>query len=154
VKAAWEAILGAKRLSKGLAVAITGLCLAATPAAARGGFHGGGYRGGFGGAGVVRPFGYYGFYDPWIWGPSWYGGSYWGYGYSMPAGMGKIRIKTQLKDAEVFVDGAYAGTAGQTKDMFLDSGAHDIEVRAADHPKFAERVYVLSGKTLNISPGF
>ncbi len=144
-----------RQFAKGLAVAVLGLCITAAPAAARGGFHGGrGFRGGFGGAVIVRPFGFSGFYDPWFWGPSWYGGPYWGYGYSMPAGMGKVKIQTQLKDAEVFVDGAYAGTTSQTKDMWLRSGAHDIEVRAAGHPKYAERVYVLSGKTLKLSPGF
>jgi hypothetical protein len=72
----------------------------------------------------------------------------------MPPGMGKVKIETHLKDAEVFVDGALAGTARQTKDMWLKSGAHNLEVRAAGHPKYAERVYVLSGKTLKILPGF
>jgi hypothetical protein len=72
----------------------------------------------------------------------------------MPAGMGKVKIETRLKDAGVFIDGAYAGTTSQTKDMLLKSGAHNIEVQAAGRPKFAERVYVLSGKTLKISPGF
>ncbi len=142
-------------LGKGLAVAVMGLCLTAVPAAARGGFHGGtGFRGGFGGAVIVRPFGFGGFYDPWFWDPYWYGGPSWGYGYSMPAGMGKLKVDTHLKDAEVFIDGAYAGTTSQTKDMWLKSGAHDLEIRASGHPKYAERVYVLSGKTLKISPGF
>ena len=145
----------AKQFAKGLAVAVMGLCLTAAPAAARGGFHrGGGFRGGFGGGVVVRPFGFHGYYDPWFLGPYWYDGPYWGYGYSMPAGMGNVKIQTQIKDGEVFVDGAYAGTTGKTKDMQLKSGAHDIEIRAAGHPTYAVRVYVLSGKTLKISPGF
>ena len=145
-----------KQLGKGLAVAVMGLCLTAVPAAARGGFGGGrGFGGGFRGGVVVRPYGFYGgFYDPWFWGPYWYGGPYSGYGYSMPAGMGKVKIETHFKDAEVFIDGAYAGTTSQVKDMWLRTGAHNIEVRAAGHPKYAERVYVLSGKTLKISPGF
>ena len=103
----------------------------------------------------MRPFfGSYGFYNPWFWGPYGYGGPYLGYGYSMPAGMGKVKIETHLKDAEVYIDGAYAGTTSQTKDMWLKSGAHNLEVRAAGHPNYAERVYVLSGKTLKMSPGF
>jgi len=147
-------VMSARHLGKGLAVAVLGLGLTAVPAAARGGFHGG-FRGGFGGAVIVRPYGFYGgFYDPWYWGPYWYGGPYWGYGYSQPADMGKVKIETQVKDAQVFIDGAYAGTAGQLKDIPLKAGTHDIEVRAADQPKFAERIYVLSGKTLKISPGF
>jgi hypothetical protein len=77
-----------------------------------------------------------------------------GYGYSMPAGMGGLKIDTHLKDAEVFIDGAFAGTTSKVKDMWLRTGAHNIEVRAAGHPKYAERLYILSGKTLKISPGF
>ncbi len=147
--------MGTRHLGKALAVAVMGLGLTAAPAAARGGFHGGvGFRGGFGRTVIVRPFGFGGFYDPWFWGPYWYGGPYWGYGYAVPADVGKVKIQTQLKDAEVFVDGAYAGTAGRLKDMPLKAGSHDIEVRAAGHPKFAERVYVLAGKTLKISPGY
>ncbi len=102
----------------------------------------------------MRPFAPYGFYSPWYWGPYGYGGPYLGYGYSMPAGMGKVKIETKLKDAGVYIDGAYAGTTSQTKDMLLRAGAHNIEVQAAGHPKYAERVYVLSGKTLKLSPGF
>ena len=142
-----------RKLGKGLVLATMGLCLTAAPALARGGFRGGGFRGGFGGTVIVRPFGGYGFYDPWFWGPSWYG-PYWDYGYSAHAGMGKVKINTQLKDAQVFVDGAYAGTTSQVKDMWLKAGVHNIEVRVAGHPKYAERLYVLSGKTLKISPGF
>jgi hypothetical protein len=54
----------------------------------------------------------------------------------------------------VLIDGAFAGTTSQVKDMWLRTGAHNIEVRAAGHPKYAERLYILSGKTLKISPGF
>ncbi|MCE5306547.1 MAG: PEGA domain-containing protein [Acidobacteriales bacterium] len=72
----------------------------------------------------------------------------------MPPGTGKVKIETRLKDAEVFVDGAFAGTVRETKDMYLKSGAHNLEIRAAGHPKYSERLYVLGGKTLKVSPGF
>ncbi len=145
-----RAVQSARRL----ALTVLALCLAAAPAAAHEGFHGGGgFGGGFHRGFVVRPFFFGGFYDPWFWGPYEYG-PYWGYGYSEHAGMGKVKIETQLKDAEVYVDGAYAGTTSHTKDMWLRSGAHNIEIRAPGHPKYALHVYVLGGKTLKISPGF
>jgi hypothetical protein len=72
----------------------------------------------------------------------------------MPAGMGQVKIDTHLKDAKVFIDGAYAGTTNKLKDMWLRTGSHNIEILADGHPKFAEHLYVLGGKTLKISPGF
>ena len=144
------------KMTKGLLVAVMGLGLTAAPAAARGGFHGGvGFHGGFGRGVIVRPFGFYGgFYDPWFWGPYGYAAPYWGYGYSMPANAGKVKIETHQKDAQVYIDGAYAGTAKDVKDMWLRAGAHNIEVRAPGNQRYSERVYVVSGKTLKLEPGF
>ena len=95
-----------------------------------------------------------GFYG---WGPS-YG---WGYGYGPfyggPYGMygpnlGEVKLDTHVKDAQVFLDGAYAGTAGKLKSMWLRPGKYNLEVRAPGQPKYAERIYVLGGKTLHVRP--
>jgi hypothetical protein len=153
-----------KNLGKGLTTAVLGLCLAAVPAAAqRGGFRGGGaMRGGFAGVPqrtiIVPSFGFYGAYGPWFYDPFWFGGPwmgvYPGYGYARGSALGEVRIKTPLKDAEVMIDGAYAGTTSERKNMWLKPGAHDIEIRAAGHEPFQKRVYVLSAKTMTITPGF
>jgi hypothetical protein len=149
-------------LGKGLAAAALGICLAATPAAAqRGGFRGGGgMRGGFerGPARtiIVPSFRFYGGYGPRFYDPFWYG-PYWGYpgyGYAVRSDMGQLKIKTQLKDAEVLIDGAYAGTTSERKSMWLRSGAHNIEIRAAGHEPFQKRIYLLSDKTITLTPGF
>jgi hypothetical protein len=68
--------------------------------------------------------------------------------------MGELKIKTPLKDAEVLVDGAYAGTTSERKHMWLRAGAHNIAIQAAGHEPFQRRIYVLSGKTMTITPGF
>ena len=141
-------------LGKALAAAALGICLAATPAAAqRGGFRGGG---GHGRIVVVPSFRFYGGYGPWFYDPFWYGPSwgYPGYGYAVGSNMGHVKIKTELKDAEVLVDGAYAGTTSERKSMWLRSGAHNIEIRAAGHEPFQKRIYLLSDKTITLSPGF
>jgi hypothetical protein len=74
-------------------------------------------------------------YSPWGWTPAFYGYPY-GYGggtYSAPQyDIGKVRIKVRHRDAEVFVDGYYAGTVDDFDGMFqslqLESGGHRIEI--------------------------
>jgi hypothetical protein len=88
-------------------------------------------------------------------GPYW--GSYWGpypyYGYyGYPAATGTLKFHTDVKDAEVYIDGAYAGTVGKLKTMYLRPGSYDIEVRAAGRAQFDQKVYIAAGKTLNLSP--
>jgi hypothetical protein len=83
---------------------------------------------GFGSFGL----GYF-YYSPWTWGPAYgypaypyYSG---GYGYDV----GRVRLKVQPRDAEVWVDGYYAGTVDDFDGIFqalkLDSGGYRIEVR-------------------------
>jgi hypothetical protein len=57
-----------------------------------------------------------------------------------------------VKDAEVYINGAYAGTVGKLKTMYLRPGSYDIEVRAAGRAQFDQKVYIAAGKTLNLSP--
>ena len=112
-------------------------------------------RGGFGGRTFIVPsFGYYGGFGPRFYDPFWYG-PYWGYpGYGYESNVGHVKIKTHMKDAEVLVDGAYAGTTSENKSMWLRSGAHNIEIQAAGHTPFQKRIYVLRGKTMTLEPGF
>ena len=59
------------------------------------------------------PFGWYGgWYDPYSYGPYGYGPYTYG-PYAAVPNAGQIKLETKVKDAQVFIDGSYAGTAGQ-----------------------------------------
>jgi hypothetical protein len=103
--------------------------------------------------------GFVGFYGPgWGWyGPGWgwYSPYGWGWGYPYayaPApNVGQVKIKSVAKDALVYVDGGYAGTAGKLKKFTLRPGNHDIELRdPSGHVFHQERINVIPGKTLEI----
>ena len=94
---------------------------------------------------VVSPGLGWGWYDP-FWGPYPYA-----YGYPEPA-TGQVKFDTKAKDTQVFIDGAYAGTVGKLKKLNLRPGAYNIELRAPNQPKYAERIYVIAGKTLHLNP--
>ena len=66
-------------------------------------------------------------------------------------GRGEIRLTADPKEAKVYIDGGYAGTADKLKTWWLDPGAYDLTVSAAGREDFHERLYILSGKTLKIS---
>jgi hypothetical protein len=94
------------------------------------------------------PMGWYGygygpFYRPYAY------GAY----YGVP-NAGQVKLDTHVKDAQVFVDGAYAGTSGKLKTMWMRPGTYTIEMRAPGQPQFAEKIYVVAGKTVHVEPGF
>jgi hypothetical protein len=94
---------------------------------------------------VGRPWG--GWYRPY-WGP----GPYWGPSYVIDQNVGDVKLETKVKDAQVFINGAYAGTTHDNKTMHLRPGSYNIEIREAGRTQFAERVYVVRGKTLRLHP--
>jgi hypothetical protein len=106
-----------------------------------GGYYGAGYYGGS--YGYYDPWGGYGgygglyggYYDPWYGGYPAYGGyDPQGFGYDNNDEDGTLRLKVKPRDAEVYVDGYYAGVVDDFDGIFqrlhLDSGPHRIEVRA------------------------
>ena len=94
----------------------------------------------------------YGGYGPYPYGyPPFYGPYYYPSDFDRSAGRGQVKLSGIAKDAQVYLDGAYAGTADRLKSMWLDPGAYNLEVSAAGGKKFQQRIYVLSGKTLKIS---
>ena len=97
---------------------------------------------------VGRPY-YGGFYRP-FWGPYW-GPAFGGYYYGNPYA-GEVKLDTKVKDAQVFINGAFAGTTHQNKSMYLRPGSYNIEIREAGRTPFAQKVYVLAGKTLHLHP--
>jgi hypothetical protein len=82
------------------------------------------------------------------WGPYPYAYGY--YGYAPVAGA--IKLDTKVKDAAVYIDGAYAGTAGKLKTMYLRPGSYDVEVRSPGGGQFDQKLYVTAGKTLHVNP--
>jgi PEGA domain-containing protein len=97
---------------------------------------------------VGRPY-FGGWYSP-FWGPYW--GPYGGPGYYAYPNSGEVKLDTKVKDAQVFIDGSYAGTTHQNKSMHLRPGSYNIEVRQGGRTQYSERVYVVAGKTLHLHP--
>lgn len=105
------------------------------------------------------PFGPYAYawgwgFDPLFWDPIYYSPFlYGGYPQSLAYayGRGEVRLSSDVRDAEVYLDGAYAGVASQRKSMWLDPGVYHLSVSAKDRTPFQQRTYVLSGKSLKIS---
>ncbi len=98
-----------------------------------------------------RPFYYdpiypplYGYYSPAMYHPGWYTG------FSQQAGMGEIRLQSNLKDADVFIDDAWAGKLKDLKILWLEPGAYNLKVQAENYAPFTVRIYVLSSITLKV----
>ncbi len=130
---------------------LLGILLATMPAAeARGGFRSGV---------IVRPYvgrPYFGgYYGPLGYGyPGYYGGYYGGFGFpaSVHRNEGKLKIDTKQKDAEVYIDGAFAGMAKDMKSTWLKAGTYNLELRAPGGERYARQIYVVSGKTIHVRP--
>src|SRR5690349_7382273 len=63
-----------------------------------------------------------GFYGPrWWYGPGWWGsyGPYWGPPYYAVPNTGTVKIKTEDKNAAVYIDDGYAGRAAKLKKFAL-----------------------------------
>lgn len=109
------------------------------------------------------PFGYPYYYpfsyaasvgwSPYWWGyyPSMYPAAYW---MDSSANSGKVKIETVREDGELLIDGAYAGVLKDLKTLSLAPGAYNLEIRVPDMEPYQKRIYVLTGKTVNIAPQF
>jgi len=72
----------------------------------------------------------------------------------MAENFGYVKIKTERKDASVYVDGGFADRVEKAKKFALRPGTHDIELRDSDgRSLFRERVAVLVGKTTELHIG-
>jgi hypothetical protein len=104
-----------------------------------------GYRYGY-------PYGAYGYsYGGYY--PAGYGYGGGGYGYR-DAGYGGVRIQGAVRNAEVLVDGYYAGIVddfdGPFQRLELEGGAHSIEIRAPGFPPLTYDVNVQPGQTVTL----
>ena len=91
------------------------------------------------------------YYDPFLFYPVYAPGYYSGFGYQ--PNMGAVKLEGADKNALVYLDGALAGRADKLKQMWLDPGAYDLELRTGARSAM-QRIYVLSGKTLKVTPEF
>jgi hypothetical protein len=111
------------------------------------------------------PYGYSSFYGPGFydsfwwgsagwggWGPGWgaYGG-YPGYGYGRSLDFGRLRLQVQPRDAEVFVDGYYAGQVddfdGRFQGLQLETGGYSVEIRKPGWEPLTFDVRVMPDRT-------
>jgi hypothetical protein len=93
-------------------------------------------------------------YSPWGWTPAFYGNPY-GYGYGQGFrgwDFGALRIKVRPRDAEVYVDGYFAGNVDDFDGMFqslrLEIGGYKIEVRKPGYETLTFDVHVQPDRTI------
>jgi hypothetical protein len=86
-------------------------------------------------------------YDPYF-SPFFAPGYFSGFGFQ--PGYGELKFKSIPKTATIFIDGAYAGSAGGLRQIWLEPGVYSVQVH--DNSQTLNRkVYILSGKTLHLS---
>jgi len=91
----------------------------------------------------------YGVYGPY-WGPYW-GPAYFG-AYNAYPNIGEVKLETKVRDAQVFINGAYSGTTHENKTMRLRPGTYNIEIREGNQTPFSQKIFVVAGKTMHLHP--
>ena len=85
-------------------------------------------------------------------GAPYYGGAITAYGGPYGWSIGGVRLKVEPKDAEVYVDGYYAGVVddfdGIWQQLRLDDGGHRIEVRKPGMETLTFEVMIQPGRTI------
>jgi hypothetical protein len=98
------------------------------------------------------------FYDPWypgyygFYGPAYYQYPIYGRGYYGQSG--SVRLQVSPQQAEVFVDGYFAGTVDDFDGVFqrlhIEPGEHEVQVYLAGYRPFSQRFYLQPGRSFNI----
>ena len=99
-------------------------------------------------------------YSPWGWMPAFYGypyqyggGAYYAQGWDA----GRVRLKVKPRDAEVYVDGYFAGQVddfdGTFQSLRLDGGPHRIEMRKPGFEILTFDVHVQPDRTITYRGG-
>jgi len=96
-------------------------------------------------------------YEPW--GPSFYGYGPFYYQYPIYGprrydGSGSVRVQVSPNEAEVFVDGYFAGRVDDFDGVFqrlnIEPGEHQVEIHLAGYRPFQQRFYLQPGKSFSI----
>ena len=104
--------------------------------------------------GFYRP--YYPFYaTPYGFGDPWYGGyQYPPYGYYGWEPEASVRVEVTPRDAEVYVDGYYAGNVddfdGSFQRLRVEPGEHEIAIYREGYRTFRQKVYLARDNTFRI----
>jgi len=86
---------------------------------------------------------------PWGWYDPYYG--FYPYGAAVTPTAGMVKLDTSVKDAEVFINGSYAGTVGKLKTMTMLPGNYTVELRAPGRESYKRDIFVTPGKTIKLS---
>ena len=108
------------------------------------------------GGGFYSPF----YYDPFFYGDPWYGFQYpypprpYGYGYRLSGPEASLRVEVKPKEAEVYVDGYYAGVVddfdGTFQRLHVEPGEHEIELWLDGYRTVRQKVYLTADKTFRV----
>ncbi len=99
----------------------------------------------------------YGWYDPFLWGGMWHGGPYapwWPYAPwlapnpALPTGT--VRLKVAPPQARVILNGAFAGTVEELRELRLPPGVFQVQFDSAGFQEQQQKMYILSGKTMRL----
>jgi len=105
---------------------------------------------------------YYPYYYPWSFsvgfgccGYPYYGYPYYGYPYGYAYdGAASLRLQVSPREAEVFVDGYYAGTVddfdGTFQRLRVEPGDHELELFLPGHRSLQQHLYLQPGKTFSV----
>jgi hypothetical protein len=104
------------------------------------------------GGGYFNSFGYWGAGVGWPgYGYPAYGYPYPAYGYGYDPNTGRVRLDVQPRDAEVFIDGAFAGKVddfdGRLQGLTLETGSYTVEIRKPGWETLAFDVRITPGRT-------
>jgi hypothetical protein len=107
------------------------------------------------GGGVYSPY----YYDPFFFADPWYGGYQYpihpyGYGYRWAEPEAAVRLEVKPREAEVFVDGYYAGIVddfdGTFQRLNVPPGDHEIELWLEGYRTVKQKVYLTRDNTFKI----
>jgi len=108
---------------------------------------------------VVVGGGYYGYPGPYWYGNPWYGAQWGPYPYPAPYGYygwidASVRLEVTPRDAEVYVDGYYAGTVddfdGTFQRLRVEPGQHDLEIYKDGFRPLRQKAYLSADNTFRI----
>ena len=72
----------------------------------------------------------------------------------MTENFGYVKIKTEHKDAQVFIDGGFADKIEKASKFALRPGNHTVELRDSDNRTFyTQKVYIVVNKTTELKVG-